>query len=512
MRKRWISLLSLLLLTTGIGISTIKVRELGLPLKPNQDTAVWTVEARASFRGRGGPVQARLVVPRDPPLFEVLDEGFVSSGYGVSTEPSRLNRLSLWTTRRAKGPETIYYRLTLIADERNDRHLDPFPGFPAKPVREESLDVAIETLLQEVRLESADIESFARTLIQRLNGPDREGAVDMLADAVSRPADRAAQIVDVLAGARIPARVVWGIELQDHIQDGRLVPWIEVHNEQQWIPIDPLSGKPGYPPRFLVWKIGAQPLLELDGARAGEVRFSVVRSMREVVDVAARRARNDRSLLMDFSLFSLPLQTQNVYRILLMIPVGAFMVVLMRTFVGVQTFGTFMPILIALAFRETRLVWGLVLFTSIVALGLLIRFALNRLQLLLVPRLATVLIVVILLMVVISISTFHLGLDRGLSVALFPMVILAMTIERMSLVWEELGGREAMTQGLGSLAVAALGYVVIMNEQLAHLVFVFPELLLVILALSLLAGRYTGYRMTELWRFRSMWMKGTGTS
>ncbi|MHA7836931.1 MAG: UUP1 family membrane protein [bacterium] len=510
MRNRWVWTLSVLLFSAGIAICAIKVKTLGLPLTPDQDTAVWTVEARASFRGRGGPLQARLFIPHEPPAFEILDEDFVSQGYGIATETEGLDRLAIWTVRRASGPQALYYRLSVVPDEGALRHEDPFPGFPQKPVRAAALDSAVETLLQEVRLESADIESFARALIQRLHGPARSGAVEMLRDAAATPADRAAQIVDALAGARIPARIVWGIQLDDGIREGRLEPWIEVHNEQEWLPFDPMSGKPGYPARFLVWKIGAEPLFELEGGRSGEVRFAVARSMREVVDVAAQRARSQPSFWMDFSLFSLPIQTQNLYKILLTVPLGAFLVVLMRTFVGVQTFGTFMPILIALAFRETRLFWGLFLFVSIVGLGLGIRFALDRLQLLLVPRLTTVLIVVILIMLAISISTFQLGMDRGLSVALFPMVILAMTIERMSLVWEEMGGREAVHQGGGSLLVAALGYLVITDEWLSHLVFVFPELLLVVLGATILAGRYTGYRMSELWRFRSLWMKGGG--
>lgn len=78
-----------------------------------------------------------------------------------------------------------------------------------------------------------------------------------------------------------------------------------------------------------------------------------------------------------------------------------------------------------------------------------------------------------------------------------------MTIERMSLVWEEMGPQEALSQGLGSLAVAALGYSCMSSRYLEHLIFVFPEILLVLLALTLLLGRYTGYRLTELWRFRS---------
>jgi uncharacterized membrane protein YkgB len=50
------------------------------------------------------------------------------------------------------------------------------------------------------------------------------------------------------------------------------------------------------------------------------------------------------------------------------------------------------------------------------------------LRLLLVPRLASVLIVVVLLMLLISLASNKLGLETGLSVALFPMVIISMTI------------------------------------------------------------------------------------
>ena len=39
---------------------------------------------------------------------------------------------------------------------------------------------------------------------------------------------------------------------------------------------------------------------------------------------------------------------------------------------------------------------------------------------------------------------------------------------------------------------------------LEHLIFTFPELLLVVLALVVLAGRYTGYRLLELSRFKAM--------
>ena len=103
-----------------------------------------------------------------------------------------------------------------------------------------------------------------------------------------------------------------------------------------------------------------------------------------------------------------------------------------------------------------------------------------------------------------SIISHQLGFESGLSVALFPMVILAMTIERMSVVWEERGSQEAIQQGLGSLLVAIACYAAMDLETAKHLVFVFPELLLLVLAATLLIGRYTGYRLLELYRFREL--------
>jgi hypothetical protein len=136
--------------------------------------------------------------------------------------------------------------------------------------------------------------------------------------------------------------------------------------------------------------------------------------------------------------------------------------------------------------------------------ALSIRFYLERLKLLLVPRLAAVLIVVILLMAMVSVLSHRLDLERGLSVALFPMVIMTMSIERMSIVWEERGPAEAIQEGLESLTVAALAYLLMSAPYVEHLMFVFPELLLVLLSATLLLGRYSGYRLVELRRFRAL--------
>ncbi|MCG8547140.1 MAG: hypothetical protein MJE12_23330, partial [Alphaproteobacteria bacterium] len=206
--------------------------------------------------------------------------------------------------------------------------------------------------------------------------------------------------------------------------------------------------------------------------------------------------------LLDFSLFTLPLDTQQVYKIILTVPLGVLFLTILRNVVGLRTFGTFMPILIALAFRETNVVWGVVLFTTVTAIGLLVRLYLENLRLLMVPRLSSVLIVVLLSMAGISVLSHELGFERGLSVSLFPMVILTMTVERMSIVWDERGPGEMLRLGINSLIVAIVAYFIIINPYAEHIVLVFPELLLVLLSINLLLGRYSGFRLLDLPRFR----------
>ncbi|UCH08938.1 MAG: hypothetical protein JSV55_09080, partial [Deltaproteobacteria bacterium] len=50
----------------------------------------------------------------------------------------------------------------------------------------------------------------------------------------------------------------------------------------------------------------------------------------------------------------------------------------------------------------------------------------------------------------------------------------------------------------------ALAHLIMTISYVEHLVFVFPELLLVLLAGTLLLGCYYGYRLVELLRFKAL--------
>ncbi|WP_031433814.1 inactive transglutaminase family protein [Methylomarinum vadi] len=505
MKNLHVIILSLALIVISIAICFYKVTELKLPLLPAEQSEVWAVEARISFKANRGPAKVDLLLPKKPQDYFILDESFISGRYGMTLEEANRNRLVRWTLRRPKGSQSLYYRMQIIAEKQVP---EPEEGarYPLKKSYPDMMQTAVDALLDEVRSKSADTRSFTHELLLRLNAKDADDNIQLLRKGAEKPELWVERIISILAGARIPARKANILLLKDGIRHGQLTPWLQIYDGSEWVAFDPGSsrGEAGFPENSFVWNIGQDPLLTVKGGRAAKVEFSVHKQFQEAEYIAQQRSDVKHSSVMAWSLFNLPIQTQNVYRILLMMPLGALLIVVLRNLIGIKSFGTFMPILIALAFRETELAWGLVLFTVMVALGLMLRFYLEYLHLLLVPRLAAVLIIVVILMLFLSLLTHKLGIDRGLSVALFPMVILTMTIERMSLVWEELGPAEALQQGIGSLFIASIGYLLMTNPLLEHLIFVFPELLFFLLGITLLLGRYTGYRLTELWRFRAL--------
>ena len=54
------------------------------------------------------------------------------------------------------------------------------------------------------------------------------------------------------------------------------------------------------------------------------------------------------------------------------------------------------------------------------------------------------------------------------------------------------------------MALASLAYPIFRSATIGHLFFGFPELILCVMSGLVLVGGYTGYRLSELWRFRSM--------
>ncbi len=482
-----------LLLLTGVGIANFRHEEFRIPWLPGAQQMVWEVEARVEYVALGEPTQAYLTLPPNQDGFRLI-RGTPASTFGYSVDQQGSQERAHWAKRQATGEQVLFYKLQLVKD--NDYRVDVIPpGRQPSVAWDEPYLTAVQQIIQSALPLSADSRTLAQQLINNMNLVPSDQNVSLLRDRYDDPT----LLARLLVSAGVTARTVQVLELEDGRRRQSLRDYVQVWDGARWYLFNPASGPVTNLDNLLLWKTESPAVLEIIGGTRSSVSFSMISHSRSMLSLAETNTPD-----MGFSLYSLPIAEQGMFKLIMLLPVGALVVVFMRLVVGVRTAGTFMPVLIALAFLQTQLLPGLASFILVITIGLLIRSYLSALNLLLVARIAILIILVIGIISVFSVISYRMGLLGGLTITFFPMIILAWTIERMSIIWEEEGPREVLIQGGGSLLVAIFAFLLMDEDIVRHLAFNFPELHLSVLALVMLLGRYTGYRLLELSRFAGL--------
>ncbi len=196
-----------------------------------------------------------------------------------------------------------------------------------------------------------------------------------------------------------------------------------------------------------------------------------------------------------------PLQALNL---ILILPIIASIIVIARVVVGIDTFGTFSPVIVSLAFLTTGLQWGAIIFVVIVTSGALVRMLLQRLRLQLVSRLSILIATVAGVMAGLTVLGASFGIGALINVSIFPMVIMSSVIENFASSQFEFGTREAVRLTFNTLIMACICYLSIETLGLQSIVLAFPEVILVAVGLNVALGKWRGLRLTEYLRFADL--------
>ncbi|MFO0926992.1 MAG: 7TM domain-containing protein [Gemmataceae bacterium] len=332
----------------------------------------------------------------------------------------------------------------------------------------------------------------------RLDGP----SVSALTCLDRGRGDRSARsrlLVALLRNRNIPARVVSGLTLaKGPEQQGHF--WVEAYIYDHWMPMCPtyrLFGR--VPSSFLILGYGDRPLIT--ARRATEVRhaFLVERLDR------AEPAPDDtvwRKAFRSVSLYQLPPGDRRLVEVLLLMPVAALIVCVFRNLIGLTSFGTFTPALIGLAFHDLHSLPGIFVFVSILLIGWLMRRFLDNYHLLQVPRIALMLTLIMSVLIGLIVLSNHYGAMTTRYISLFPLVILTGMVERFWTLETEDSAYASFRTLLQTMLMALAIALVLSRGFLVRHLFCSPETLGLVMAGQLLLGRYTGYRLVELFRFR----------
>lgn len=207
----------------------------------------------------------------------------------------------------------------------------------------------------------------------------------------------------------------------------------------------------------------------------------------------------------------------NTVILILMLPVIATMVSIMKQVVGLTTFGVYTPTIITLTFWILGLKFGLLTLLIVFLVGTGARAILKRYRLLYVPKMAIVLTFIaisILLMLMFSIR-FNLFDAQFYSLSVFPMLILSTITEKFVDTQGGKGFKQAMILTLQTVFVAILAYVVIGGEvdlylfkikfsALQGFMLAYPEVIVLIIFFNVFLGKWSGLRLLEYVRFREI--------
>lgn len=501
------------LIGTALVIAGYKLIFLAYTLSDVLPETRYEVDYRFSFDGHDHPVTIRSFLPPSDERQVVSEEHNASSALHFERLAEGQNLRGVWTAAAVADDSTIDYSFEVASRPVRfelGRKIAVPDGYAApiaeylKPEQYIQVDEPeIGRKLVELHADRGDARSrldkiyrFTSSLTPRaFKGTTDALTALRLGEASCNGKSRL--FVALARAGGIPARLVGGLILEPGAKRTSH-QWVEAHVGGHWVPFCPTNHHfAELPANYLVLYRGDESLL----AHTADINFDY-RFETKLRQVPSKKARQSLASINVWALFDRLGLPFSLLRTLLMLPVGALVVVLCRNIVGIPTFGTFLPALIAAASLQTGALWGVVGVVVIVALVALVRWVLQRFALLHSPTLAILLAAVVVTMLTTSLVAERLSLVALTRISLFPIAVLAITAERFYVALAEHGVSAASRELAGTVAVVLACYALMNSLALQALVVGFPEMLLVVVAFDAYLGTWTGIRISEYVRFR----------
>ncbi len=502
----------------GLVVFAYKALALDVPIVPSNPADLWHVELSVSVRGEGERGSIRAILPSSAAEQVVFDESASSDRLQFAKRVKDGQRTGVWSGTFDGVHRLVYgFRVKLTGQEdasskdaelteaeRKERWGMAEVDYPADVP--EVAAVLERLALTEQKDALGRMRALQAFVVEEIALVETASSDALLALAQNEGNElaKARLLVTLLRAADVPARLARGLRLKDEGQPPTLEAWAEAFAGGRWLGLSPRGEFFGpRPTDLLLLHVGEEQVVVGTAVSALGYQYHTRRERLRPEELATMMMPTS-PVLSAVSLYRAPLTVQTNLRILLLMPLGALLVAVFRNLVGLQTFGTFLPILLALSLRTTRLFDGLLLLAVVVGIAVVARVFLNKLRLLVVPRLGVLLCLVVLAMTALALMGSELEVTQMSASVLFPVVILTMFVERFSLTMAEEGPRTALLTAACTVLAAVLAYPVFKSELAVHLMFGFPELVFTIMGLLIFLGGYTGYRLMDLRRFATI--------
>jgi hypothetical protein len=499
-----------------------KAQGRNLSLLPQRVDDVWTFHVTVKPKD---PLADSVTfpIPRAGDGLKISDERIKGKGFDTLIDRNSDSAMLTWLSKTPITKRVSYtarvdispVMVKKIDSDRTTVYPKQIKKYLKKPVLTPEEETAIKGLESAIFEGNEDKTLIARKAFYYLHEEIQrnirvKSIPESLGSGKGSPLVKARMFAYILRRKDVPARIVAMLRLplvtDAPVEKHQITFASEVFLNNRWIAVDTNRGHFGErPDRYLVLHHHYE---EIEKTIARSKLAYTIRAERVLANKFNKEEyRKDMvkksSFLSSFSLYRLPLPVQNIFSMILLIPLGTLVLCLARNIIGIPTFGMFTPILLTVFFKETSLSFGLFFFLSVVAIGCLERYVLDKLYLLAVPRMSIILTLVIILLMVIAFTGVAEFFGAS-HIGYFPIVIVTAFIERFSIMLTEDGMVNTMKTLVGTLVISVLSYLLYSISTLEILMFTNPELLFYVMGLLILIGKYKGYRVSEFLRFRDL--------
>jgi len=468
--------------------------------------------------GNGRDCEIKVSLPVSSDRQVVRNESQTAEGFRYTISSGRVGR---WLAQDFAGSSAITYSVLALTSERTY-------ALPVGADIPSTYSLRLEEdLLPEERTQSTDPEIVATALKLAPEGTDLKTTLQNVFNYCQRdirylevkgPTDaltalrlgeascngKVRLMVALLRAKRIPARMANGIILESS-RKRTTHAWAEAWVGDEWVPFCPTNDYfARIPEKYLELAKGDTAVITRSRNIGFDWKWTIRHQLKTRERAVLSNADHPLNILRVWTTLKDYRVSLDLIMIILMIPIGATVVAFFRNIVGVVPYGTFMPTLVAVSFRDTGFMLGAIMFSTVLITATAVNLALLKLRLLHIPRLTIIITVVVLSILGVSVACIKAGLVSGAAVSLFPMAILSLTSERFTQTLILDGFKEASRRLMVTFVVSLACFVVIGWSALQMVVVAFPELLLVNIAVNLVIGSWTGLRLIELTRFGSL--------
>lgn len=194
----------------------------------------------------------------------------------------------------------------------------------------------------------------------------------------------------------------------------------------------------------------------------------------------------------------------DILYLILTVPFIAFIIAFFRQVVGISTFGVYSPLLISLSFLLLGQIFGLAMLLLIILVSYALRKVISRANMLYIPRTSFLISCTALSFFIVIWFVINFGSPVAIGVAIFPMLMISTISERINSAQVEEGFSEAFKGIIQTIVISLLAYYFVIWPWLIKTVISFPEIILLPLAGTLLLGKFSGLRLIEYFRFRTL--------